>query len=111
MTPHAYVAERQTSVSAWAHFSSTFFVICGLLDYEPNFRAAAKKVMWDHVLDGVPYMEVRANFLPKSILAEDMQTKLPHPEWCRIWLEVCGILFMREEGADWLCTGRSRGQG
>lgn len=90
MTPHAFVTERCTSVSAWAHFSATFFVIRGLISYEPNFKASAKRVMWDHILDGVPYLEVRANFLPKFILAQDMKTELPHTEWCRIWLEVSG---------------------
>jgi adenosine deaminase CECR1 len=67
IAPGTAYDEFNTSDKIWTKFGSTFITAEGLLFFEPTYRAYLRQLILTAVDDGISYLELRVNFLSKSV--------------------------------------------
>ncbi|KAG9008047.1 hypothetical protein FRB94_013812 [Tulasnella sp. JGI-2019a] len=99
--PKEALEKYNTSKKIWVKFGSTFVVARGLLGFEPVLEAYYRELLRSSIDDGISYVEVRINFLEKTMVRANGKADFTHREWL-----LCFERVIREVQEEMKALGR-----
>ncbi|KAG8861949.1 hypothetical protein FRB96_002392 [Tulasnella sp. 330] len=100
--PKEAYEKYNTSKKIWGKFGSTFNIARGLLGFEPVLEAYFRELLLSSINDGISYVEVRINFLQKTMIRANGEDNFEHREWLQCLQRVIGEVQqqMKESGRE-----------